>query len=529
MKPPSPRARRGIGRSARPGCRRSAHAPSPRFRRHRAGSPRIRAPPTRRGARRRLERRDEVGDVADDEDLARVGVEDRRRVGAAVAAGDDDRARRLAFGEFAPARLLAFVAVFAKAAVARQQIAEARSLVSPCPLQPLARDGQGWQARDTIAIWRAMNLPLPEPAPPTQARLDPRQGAGQPGLCRDQAADARPQPRHGVRGSGLPEHRRMLDQEARHGDDPWRHLHPRLRLLQRQDGMPRAVDLLEPEHTAAAAAALGLSISSSPRSTATICPTAGRASSSRSSRRCAARRPNTTIEILTPDFRNKSEAAVMAIVEAGPDVYNHNLETVPRLYPTIRPGRALLCLAATARERQAPGPAYLYQIGRDGRPWRAAARGSPGDGRHALGGDRFPHHGPISPADAAPCHGRGICHARRVQGLCRDRPRQGLPARRGEPADAVELSRRRRFPEDAGGARGATGAGRGLAMPRHSAKPSICPTRPNNCSSWSPTSRAMTNSCRGWSRCGCARRARPRRSPTSSSASTPSRSASPAA
>jgi len=41
---------------------------------------------------------------------------------------------------------------------------------------------------------------------------------------------------------------------------------------------------------------------------------------------------------LTPDFRNKSEAAVEAIVAARPDVYNHNLETVPRLYPTIRPG-----------------------------------------------------------------------------------------------------------------------------------------------------------------------------------------------
>jgi len=48
--------------------------------------------------------------------------------------------------------------------------------------------------------------------------------------------------------------------------------------------------------------------------------------------------PQTTIEILTPDFRNKSEAAVDAIVEAGPDVYNHNLETVPRLYRTVRPG-----------------------------------------------------------------------------------------------------------------------------------------------------------------------------------------------
>ncbi len=48
--------------------------------------------------------------------------------------------------------------------------------------------------------------------------------------------------------------------------------------------------------------------------------------------------PDTTIEILTPDFRNKMRAAVEAICEAGPDVYNHNLETVPRLYPTIRPG-----------------------------------------------------------------------------------------------------------------------------------------------------------------------------------------------
>src|SRR3546814_7024227 len=48
--------------------------------------------------------------------------------------------------------------------------------------------------------------------------------------------------------------------------------------------------------------------------------------------------PQTTIEILTPDFRNKADAAVESIVAARPDVYNHNLETVPRLYPTIRPG-----------------------------------------------------------------------------------------------------------------------------------------------------------------------------------------------
>ncbi len=47
--------------------------------------------------------------------------------------------------------------------------------------------------------------------------------------------------------------------------------------------------------------------------------------------------PGTTIEVLTPDFLRK-EGAVEAVVRARPDVYNHNLETVPRLYPTIRPG-----------------------------------------------------------------------------------------------------------------------------------------------------------------------------------------------
>jgi lipoic acid synthetase len=47
--------------------------------------------------------------------------------------------------------------------------------------------------------------------------------------------------------------------------------------------------------------------------------------------------PDTTIEVLTPDFMNKP-GAIEAVLEARPDVFNHNLETVPRLYPTIRPG-----------------------------------------------------------------------------------------------------------------------------------------------------------------------------------------------
>lgn len=47
--------------------------------------------------------------------------------------------------------------------------------------------------------------------------------------------------------------------------------------------------------------------------------------------------PGTTVEVLTPDFLRKP-GAVEVVAEARPDVFNHNLETVPRLYPTIRPG-----------------------------------------------------------------------------------------------------------------------------------------------------------------------------------------------
>jgi len=47
--------------------------------------------------------------------------------------------------------------------------------------------------------------------------------------------------------------------------------------------------------------------------------------------------PETTIEVLTPDFLRK-DGALEAVVAAGPDVFNHNLETVPSLYLTVRPG-----------------------------------------------------------------------------------------------------------------------------------------------------------------------------------------------
>jgi lipoic acid synthetase len=50
------------------------------------------------------------------------------------------------------------------------------------------------------------------------------------------------------------------------------------------------------------------------------------------------RAPGTTIEILTPDFLKCDAAVLEVVVEARPDVFNHNLETVPGLYPEVRPG-----------------------------------------------------------------------------------------------------------------------------------------------------------------------------------------------
>jgi lipoic acid synthetase len=103
-------------------------------------------------------------------------------------------------------------------------------------------------------------------------------------------------------------------------------------------GMPRKVDVNEPQHVADAAAQMGLEhivITSVDRDDL---PDGGASQFVKVINALRRTTPGTTIEILTPDFRNKHEAAVEAIVAARPDVYNHNLETVPRLYPTIRPG-----------------------------------------------------------------------------------------------------------------------------------------------------------------------------------------------
>ncbi|NKB21934.1 MAG: lipoyl synthase [Alphaproteobacteria bacterium] len=102
-------------------------------------------------------------------------------------------------------------------------------------------------------------------------------------------------------------------------------------------GKPNRLDPHEPEHVAEAVSKLGLRhivITSVDRDDLDDGGAAHFAEVINKIREVA---PDTTIEILTPDFLRK-DGALEVVVDARPDVFNHNLETVPRLYPSVRPG-----------------------------------------------------------------------------------------------------------------------------------------------------------------------------------------------
>jgi lipoic acid synthetase len=102
-------------------------------------------------------------------------------------------------------------------------------------------------------------------------------------------------------------------------------------------GMPGPVDANEPQHVAEAVAKLGLRhvvVTSVDRDDLAD---GGAQHFADTINAIRAASPATTIEVLTPDFRGK-KGGIETVMEARPDVFNHNLETVPRLYLTIRPG-----------------------------------------------------------------------------------------------------------------------------------------------------------------------------------------------
>jgi lipoyl synthase len=102
-------------------------------------------------------------------------------------------------------------------------------------------------------------------------------------------------------------------------------------------GLPAALDPAEPEHVAEATRKLGLAhvvVTSVDRDDL---DDGGAAHFAAVIHAIRGRCPKTTIEVLTPDFLRKDGGAE-TVVAAGPDVFNHNLETVPSKYLTVRPG-----------------------------------------------------------------------------------------------------------------------------------------------------------------------------------------------
>jgi lipoyl synthase len=103
-------------------------------------------------------------------------------------------------------------------------------------------------------------------------------------------------------------------------------------------GRPDALDLFEPARVAVAVEKLGLRhvvITSVDRDDLADGGAEHIAQTIRAVRR---KTPGTTIEVLTPDFLKCGPEALETVVAAKPDVFNHNLETVPGLYPEVRPG-----------------------------------------------------------------------------------------------------------------------------------------------------------------------------------------------
>ena len=103
-------------------------------------------------------------------------------------------------------------------------------------------------------------------------------------------------------------------------------------------GRPAMLDVFEPGRVADAVSKLGLNhvvITSVDRDDL---EDGGAEHFVRTIRAVRRKSPGTTIEILTPDFLKCEPTGLEAVVEARPDVFNHNLETVPGLYPTVRPG-----------------------------------------------------------------------------------------------------------------------------------------------------------------------------------------------
>ncbi len=104
-----------------------------------------------------------------------------------------------------------------------------------------------------------------------------------------------------------------------------------------ESSVPLPVDPHEPERVADAASSLGLKFAVITSVTRDDLPDGGAAQFAETVKALRVRDPEIKIEVLTPDFKGDTDA-LRTVLDAQPDVFNHNIETVPVLYPAVRPG-----------------------------------------------------------------------------------------------------------------------------------------------------------------------------------------------
>ncbi len=207
--------------------------------------------------------------------------------------------------------------------------------------------------------------------------------------------------------------------------------------------VPGALDPEEPAQVADAVARLGLRHVVITSVTRDDLPDGGSGHYVATIRAVRAAAPAATIEVLVPDFAG-DPAQVGAVLAERPDVFNHNLETVPRLYATVRPQAIYERSLAVLRQAAQTAPGVVVKTG-----IMAGSGGDSGGSAATLGGRqrcgrRRGHHRAVSAAIFLPPSGGGVRPSRPVRRVCdlgrRARPpgafgavRAQLVPRGGEP------------------------------------------------------------------------------------------------
>ena len=283
----------------------------------------------------------------------------------------------------------------------------------------------------------------PQPASCPQAFLAQGQGARRAQLRAHQGPDAGARPPHGLRRGPLPQHRRMLGAQGRDLHDPGRRLHPELRLLR---GRPRHAEGLRSARAdppgRGGASAWGWSTWSSRRWIGTTCPMAAPRRSPAASPRSAGACRDTSVEVLIPDFKG-SERALRIVMDARPDILNHNLETAERLYRLARPGgrydRALELLANARRmdaRARSPSRASSSAWARSGTRCSVCMRDLRRSDVNILTLGQY-----LRPSDAHICRWRATTRPDEFAELRDIGLAHGIHPRAGEPAHPLVLPR----------------------------------------------------------------------------------------